>query len=79
MERMWRVAGAQAAGKKIVNTGWKYDESAVGDELFGWGLQEKIHVDDRAVIVNLAGTHGTAVLDPGGENLYSYMNFEVGY
>ena len=36
-----------------------------GDELFGWGLQEKIHVDDRAVIVNLAGAYGTAILDPG--------------
>lgn len=31
IERMMRarVAGAQAAGKKIVNTGWKYDSSAV--------------------------------------------------
>jgi len=36
-----------------------------GYEVFGGSLQEKIHVDDRAVIVNLAGASGTAILDPG--------------
>jgi len=58
------------------------------DEGFGWGLQEKIHIDDHAEIVNLAGTYSSVQIEPGehtitGQGIWNQatqlrMNFESG-
>jgi hypothetical protein len=43
--------------------------------LSGWSLQEKIHVDDRVVLVNDEGTHSFTEVEPG-EHLIAAQGFK---